>query len=373
MKNIRNFSDVSVLEKLFAADIPEYNDDCGKEDTVVITRDRDAFSGGRISSTLSPLEKTVGRAEIKDAIKAFNAETFITNRYGYLPSSMTRTNATISREDHQNVLLSLALMTIDMRKDRVLGEKEKLKVTFHMYAYALCMYLNMQAIQRNRDFFLKNSRETMFSQTALYQHRADEAEAAADKLNRELAEANERINRLLEQLDQKPSKTTNEKVYLEEIASLNKTIREQNEVIAEWERKGAELNALRELAYLSDTDEDPVVEDTDAARESLSQMLRTTSVYVIGGHPTWRKRIKAEYPKLNVVDSLANTVDFSGLRDADLVVFNTQYMSHSLGEKVCADLGERRIPLVFLSRGSNTAKHTKEILMAIEKNLGKSA
>ena len=83
--------------------------------------------------------------------------------------------------------------------------------------------------------------------------------------------------------------------------------------------------------------------------------------------------MKAEYPKLNVVDSLANTIDFSGLRDADLVVFNTQHMSHSLGAKVCADLGDSKIPLMFLSRGSNTTKHTKEILMAIGKNLGKSA
>jgi hypothetical protein len=162
-------------------------------------------------------------------------------------------------------------------------------------------------------------------------------------------------------------KDTSEEDYIKEIESLrsrlhekeqaNKNLRElyrqskqsqeeYEKVLLKYRTDREELIALREFAYRTELEQEPIAEDNIS---DIKAQIAEFDIVIIGGHINWINKMKKEFPKWMFIASDAyKTVDGKMLEGKDRVYFYTDYISHVTYGKFIAAVRERKIPFGYL-------------------------
>ncbi|MCM1119652.1 MAG: hypothetical protein NC543_09865 [bacterium] len=155
--------------------------------------------------------------------------------------------------------------------------------------------------------------------------------------------------------------------YLAEIALLRKKLHEkeqENQYLREVNRNAKnaekdaqalinqlkgdreELIALREYAYQSASEPEPIAE---VKLEEMQAAIAGKAVVIIGGHVNWLQKLRRLFPEwLFIHPSTYRTVDGKVLENRERVYFFTDYLNHVSYVKFIAALREKRIPFGYL-------------------------
>jgi len=168
----------------------------------------------------------------------------------------------------------------------------------------------------------------------------------------------------IESLSTELSKDTKEAMrpLMNEISLLRAQIAELEKELAAEREKVDELNRLREFAFSIHSGSD--IPDT---KVSLEDLIAGKKIFIFGGHINWRNKMKAAYPTLNVLDGHQTSFDERMLLDADMVLFNTGNMSHTLYYKVMDVLRKNEIPFDYIGKYWNAELLEREMAEVLQK------
>lgn len=87
----------------------------------------------------------------------------------------------------------------------------------------------------------------------------------------------------------------------------------------------------------------------------------------MGCHQIWQNRLKELYPYFNYIDSDNVNFDINVTRNADIVLFNTLYCSHSLYYKMKNNVNngrtENKNKVIYI--GSNNFSYFRDLVINI--------
>ena len=110
---------------------------------------------------------------------------------------------------------------------------------------------------------------------------------------------------------------------------FNKLEKEYQDIKSEL-NSAIELNSLKDntnvLMDLNITDSTSIT-PTD---NEISELTKNKSIIIIAGHDIWQGKIKALFPNFLFVSMQNLNFDTTLLKNADLIILNTLYCSHSL-------------------------------------------
>ena len=79
--------------------------------------------------------------------------------------------------------------------------------------------------------------------------------------------------------------------------------------------------------------------------------LKKVHGVIVGGHPIWVKKVRAQLPNWQFITDEESGVNRSlSIRKADVVFFVTAHLSHTLFDNMIAQAQLLKIPIEYLSR-----------------------
>lgn len=164
-----------------------------------------------------------------------------------------------------------------------------------------------------------------------------------DELNR-LKNRNEQL-KTAEQVHKTKSSELESKVKDQEeyIKNLERQLREKEHAITSDESLRKEVIALREHVF-SEENEFTIADDT-VEKPNIEHL----KVAIVGGHPRWHAKIKAEYPHIRTILPDEKTIDFSFLSNMDIVCFETSYSNHVLYKKAISALNNTDVSFQYIN------------------------
>lgn len=244
---------------------------------------------------------------------------------------------------------------------------EKKSCTLTLYLNALFYGQLAKMLKESKNFYFENNSETQYNELG----KVSEANAVLQEEVNRLREAvnyQEQLNSVLktqiESLSTELSKDTKEAMrpLMNEISLLRAQIAELEKELAAEREKVDELNRLREFAFSIHSGSD--IPDT---KVSLEDLIAGKKIFIFGGHINWRNKMKAAYPTLNVLDGHQTSFDERMLLDADMVLFNTGNMSHTLYYKVMDVLRKNEIPFDYIGKYWNAELLEQEMAEVLQK------
>ena len=156
----------------------------------------------------------------------------------------------------------------------------------------------------------------------------------------------------------------NDAHYLHEIEQLNKTIAALNDRLADQKSELQELYRLRELAFELQDD----MAESEEEPKSIENLLSNKSVVLIGGHINIRNKLSQLHKSLIVLDGHSPNVDKAIIENADIVIFNTSSMSHSLYYKVIEIVRGKNVRFDYLHKSTNVTLIESQIIRILKKH-----
>lgn len=99
----------------------------------------------------------------------------------------------------------------------------------------------------------------------------------------------------------------------------------------------------------------------------IQDKLKSLNILIMGGHQIWQNRLKELYPYFNYIDSDNVNFDINVTRNADIVLFNTLYCSHSLYYKMKNNVNngrtENKNKVIYI--GSNNFSYFRDLVINI--------
>ncbi len=246
-------------------------------------------------------------------------------------------------------------------------------LNYHFIILTTFLYYTAKSIKEDRDCFFENNSETQFFALKESAKKIDELTLELIKLHEQLnAESYEKekyIKLYMSLQDEVLSnKQKSEKeiysTFKSELDSLKDRIAMLESQLAEKEKDSHELHRLRELAFSLETDS-PLTSSV----KSIEELIESKKIIVVGGHINLRNKLSEKYKTLITLDGHNVNFDESILKTADLVLFNTANMSHSLYYKIIPVLKNNNIKFDFISRSLNLDILETEISTLLEKHL----
>lgn len=242
-------------------------------------------------------------------------------------------------------------------------------LSFDYLVTVSCIYLFAKVFKETREFYMTNNSETEFFELKKYIDENDLLKKCIaeleEKNNAELSE-NKKLNIIISEL-KKPKNDTHEdllKPYLEEIELLKAKVSTLQDTLAEKEKDFQELYRLRELAFdLKQGDYIP------ESKKELSELLNGKKVVLVGGHINFRNKLAEKYSELVVLDGHNASVNDSVFANADLVIFNTSNMSHTVYYKIIDVVRAKGVKFDYLGRTINPELLENELIRIVEKQL----
>lgn len=242
-------------------------------------------------------------------------------------------------------------------------------LTFDYLVTVSCIYLFAKVFKETREFYMTNNSETEFFELKKYIDENNSLKkniAELEEKNNAELEENEKLNTIISELKQ-PKNNTNEnllKPYLEEIELLKAKVSTLQNTLTEKEKDFQELYRLRELAFdLKQGDYIP------ESKKDLAELLKGKKVVLVGGHINFRNKLAEKYSELIVLDGHNASMDDSVFANADLVIFNTSNMSHTVYNKIIDIVRTKGVKFDYLGRVINPELLENELIRIVEKHL----
>lgn len=154
------------------------------------------------------------------------------------------------------------------------------------------------------------------------------------------------------------------KPYAIELSQLNGRIRELENALETETAKNPELNALREFAF--DTQSEYTTPETTT---TLAELICGKKIIIVGGHITWRNRMKERHPSIMFLDGHNKALNHTVFDKADFILFDTSNMSHTTYEKAICYLRDRRLRFNYLGRSKNQELMEAEIVSILQEKI----
>lgn len=241
------------------------------------------------------------------------------------------------------------------------------RITFYDYIKFTCFYIITKIFKETKDFYMTNNPESEFFEL---QHIINQNEILSKMLSElenknsiAIAE-NDRLNSIIAEL-KKPKAENHEDIlrpYLQEIELLKAKVSSLQSTLETKEKESLELYRLRELAF--DLKQGDYVPES---KKELSDLLNGRKVVMVGGHINLRNKLSEKYPALTILDGHNASVSDSVFANADLVLFNTSNMSHTVYYKVIEVLRTHGIKFDYVGRVINPELFENELVRIVEK------
>lgn len=120
--------------------------------------------------------------------------------------------------------------------------------------------------------------------------------------------------------------------------------------------KEKDFEALRKYLAFKEIEEDESI-----SMSIIEEYLKSKKIYIIGGNPSWQKKLKIKLPDFIIWDADDVNRDFSSLTQADAVCLCWTYMSHPMFWKVKKQVNKHNLPLIYTGNHKNYEKTIIEI------------
>lgn len=221
------------------------------------------------------------------------------------------------------------------------------------YILALC-----KAYKSAKEHYFANNKEDVYVELDGMQTQLQEVRSA-------LAKAQERRT-----LEQKAATQTQQQLG-EELAMLKRKNEALQKELKKCEAEKEELYALREYLFSQESaSDDEETEPIKLAEDQLEE-LRSIQGIIVGGHPGWIKKMRAQLPDWQYISAGdVNTVSNVALRKPDMVFFVTAYLSHKLYYAMVEQAQVWKVPMAYISR-TNVNLALSEIYQLVEIHMDK--
>lgn len=242
----------------------------------------------------------------------------------------------VNQDDLDKVMLAFIKTTRE-------SEFDKTQVVQSFGAgYIVKMLLNEYL--RARELYLTYSDDdTLYSEVKDLKEKLDAAlsekenvEIQVRKLTNELANYELKLKNTLSEQS---------RVYEAQISELNKEIDRLKISLNTEMQNRQELFQLRE--FFIDLKNDYLPTETSL---DLSKFIADKKVLIIGGTPSWRKRLKAKFPAILTLDGFDSRIEFKNMGEVDLVLFYSRYMSHKTYYKTVNFIRANDIPAGYIGK-----------------------
>ena len=241
----------------------------------------------------------------------------------------------------------------------------------------------LNALHHQTHFFIKDSEIPFFmAASMLFYALTSEFKETKIKYFEEINESMEEIEtKLLAELEQVKRSadidlkaSANERSRLihqiealkEENASLKRKNVSLNNTVVASNINARELHQLREFVYNRESNVlyEPALDELSVAQQA--ELLNTKKCSVLGGRPSWVKRLSHLLPNFSFVLTDQVNIDVSFLDNQDAVFINTSYMSHAFYHKIMARLNQSNVPFFYLSTAHNADRTINAMFEQLE-------
>ena len=252
------------------------------------------------------------------------------------------------------------------------GENDCCNFSFSIYLLAMLFYVLFEELAKQRELYFKNNSETQFYALHDLEQKISELEGALDGLETDnenlkatIAEYNDKLSKVISTPKTVVKDISKEAIgtYEASIAAKDKEIEKLKQALEKAEAKNKEVDLLREMVF------EIKMCDLPESKTSLAELVKGKKIVVVGGHVNWQNKMKTAYPDMIILDGHLANVDIAMFKDADLVLFNTANMSHTLYYKLIDAFRSNNVKYDYLGRITNSALLEQEIAYLIEKHL----
>ena len=246
----------------------------------------------------------------------------------------------ISPKFNQNDLDKVMLAFIKTTKK---SEFDKTQVVQSFGAgYIVKMLLNEYL--RARELYLTYSDEdALYSELKVLKEKLDIALSEKDTVEIQAQKLKSEIENYEFKL--KNALSEQSRFYEAQINELSKKI-DKLKINLNTERKNRqELFQLRE--FFIDLKNDYLPTETSL---DLSKFIANKKLLIIGGTPSWRKRLKAKFPTILTIDGFNDKIEFRSFGEIDFVLFYSRYMSHKTYYKTVDFIRANDIPAGYIGK-----------------------
>lgn len=212
----------------------------------------------------------------------------------------------------------------------------------------------LRAYKNLKKQHFKTSRETLFLDLDTAQHKAQEACEEVKRLRGIIAQREKEIHDLGKQV-----KSEYGRAVAEYQAKLKMAQEEGEALRASLTQVQDRVNELELALFSADREEDDGVSGPPVDMSSIRGII-------VGGHQRWHVRMREVLPASWRLIHPDNGIDLSIISGADIVLFFTDYLSHSAYNAVISEARRRNIPVGYLRR-TNEAECLEEIQRLIRK------
>lgn len=208
--------------------------------------------------------------------------------------------------------------------------------------YIVKMLLNEYL--RARELYLTYSDEdALYSELKALKEKLDTASLEKDNVEIQAHKLKSEIE--THELKLKNALSEQSRFYEAQINELNKEI-DRLKINLDTEMKNREeLFQLREFFIDLKNDYSP----TDTSLD-LSRFIANKKLLIIGGTPSWRKRLEAKFPTILTADGFNDKIELRSYGEVDFVLFYSSYMSHKTYYKTVDFIRANDIPAGYIGR-----------------------
>lgn len=149
----------------------------------------------------------------------------------------------------------------------------------------------------------------------------------------------------------------------ERILELERLLKQNEQDQKEFHSLKQEVVALREYVFQN---QQQYEQQEDTSIELDTSLLKKQKIAVIGGHQRFHQRLKEKYPNIRTIHPDELNIDFSFLKNMDLVCIETSYNNHSIYRKAMKEIEKSAAQLYFINVQNNIEKLEKELLNLIQ-------
>ncbi|EHQ90647.1 hypothetical protein [Desulfosporosinus youngiae] len=208
--------------------------------------------------------------------------------------------------------------------------------------YIVKMLLNEYL--RARELYLTYSDEdALYSELKALKEKLDIASSEKDTVEIQAQKLKSEIENYEFKL--KNALSEQSRFYEAQINELNKKIDKLKINLNTEMKNRQELFQLRE--FFIDLKNDYLPTETSL---DLSKFITNKKLLIIGGTPSWRKRLKAKFPTILTIDGFNDKIEFRSFGEIDFVLFYSKYMSHKTYYKTVDFIRANDIPAGYIGK-----------------------
>ncbi|SHN60303.1 hypothetical protein [Desulfitobacterium chlororespirans] len=213
--------------------------------------------------------------------------------------------------------------------------------------YIVKMLLNEYL--KTRELYLSsNDEDARYSELKVLKEQLDNALSEKDTAEIQTQKLKDEFENY--ELKLKKALSEQSRFYEAQINELNKEIDSLKTNLDAEMKNREELFQLRE--FFIDLKNDDLSNDDLPTETSvdLSRFIANKKLLIIGGAPSWQKRLKAKFPTILTVDGFNDKIELRNYGEVDFVLFYSKYMSHKTYYKTVDFVRANDIPAGYIGK-----------------------